>query len=55
MEVVMMPPPSQIYLCKMCYTQHTNIHSARRHMCSDHALNLSTDDTWGYVNVTSSS
>ncbi|KAJ2018549.1 hypothetical protein IWW57_005216, partial [Coemansia sp. S610] len=44
-----MLPPSQVYLCKLCYSEHTNIHSARNHMCSDHSLNLSTADTWGYV------
>ncbi|KAJ2830279.1 hypothetical protein GGI24_001943, partial [Coemansia furcata] len=47
-----MPPPSQVYLCKLCYAEHTNIHSARNHMCDDHSLNLSTADTWGYVSVT---
>ncbi|KAJ2035698.1 hypothetical protein IW146_010519, partial [Coemansia sp. RSA 922] len=47
-----MPPPSQVYLCKLCYAEHTNIHSARNHMCDDHCLNLSTADTWEYVSVT---
>ncbi|KAJ2867024.1 hypothetical protein FB639_004976, partial [Coemansia asiatica] len=53
MEVIMMPPPSQVYLCKLCYSEYTNIHSARNHMCSEHFLNLTTEDTWGYVSVTS--
>ncbi|KAJ1725517.1 hypothetical protein LPJ53_000332 [Coemansia erecta] len=52
MEVIVMPPPSQVYLCKLCYSEYTNIHSARNHMCHEHCLNLSTADTWGYVNVT---
>ncbi|KAJ2787445.1 hypothetical protein GGI15_000690 [Coemansia interrupta] len=50
MEVIAMPPPSQVYLCKLCYSEYTNIHSARNHMCHEHCLNLSTADTWGYVN-----
>ncbi|KAJ1992418.1 hypothetical protein GGI04_005936, partial [Coemansia thaxteri] len=43
-----MPPPSQVYLCKLCYAEHTNIHSARNHMCDDHSMYLSTADTWEY-------
>ncbi|KAJ2537915.1 hypothetical protein EV175_006580, partial [Coemansia sp. RSA 1933] len=44
----MMPPPSQLYLCKMCYSEITNIHSARNHLLTDHSLYLSTNDTWDY-------